>query len=115
RSVRGVVGRPVNLSRVQDGVSSSTNINECSLHAGEHILNFPEIHVPYQRGLTVPGHVVLYEHVVFKSTDLYPVLDRAYDHAPVDGLTSGEELGLSNHGTTTPSLTSLTPALLFCF
>ena len=61
------------------------------------------------------GHVVLYQHVVFKYGDLVEAVFFAHDHLAVHAFAAGQEFGFSHDGATASGGASFTAALALGF
>src|SRR5690606_29467039 len=111
--VAGLDAVPVDLAGVQHGVAAAPDVDEGGLHAGEHVLHTAEGHVPDQGRVLVAGDVVLDEDVVLDNADLRAAVLGAHDHHAVDGLATGEELGLGHDRAAPAGVASVaTPLLL---
>ncbi len=113
--VAGLRSIPVDLAGVEHRVAATADVDERRLHAGEDVLDAPEVHIPDQGCFLGPRDVVLDENLVFEDTDLDTAVLRADDHLAVDGLASCEELGFGDHRTATARIPAVTTALLLGF
>ncbi len=91
---------PVDLTGVENTVAATSDVDERSFHAGEHVLDTSEVHVAdHRRGRRV-GDEVLDQHSVFEDCylcsrmRLTAVCPIAHNHDAIDGLTTREELRL---------------------
>ena len=71
-----VLGRPVHLAGVQDGVASASDVDERRLHPRQDVLDAAEVDVADHRLGARTGHVVLHELALLEHGDLValPVL-----------------------------------------
>ena len=105
-------GVPVDLTGIEDGVAALADVDERRLHRGKDVLHAAEIDVAGHRDVGRLVDVVLHEHAVLEHTHLGAALTVAHDHDPVDGLATGEELGLGDDGAAASGLAALAAALL---
>ncbi len=75
-----VLGRIVDLARVQHRVSSPADVDEGRLHAREHVLHAAQIDVADHRVRALASHVVLHQHALFEDRDLVAVTVLGDDH-----------------------------------
>src|SRR5699024_7229765 len=104
-------GVPVDLTGVEHGVAALAEVDEGSLHAGQHVLHAAQVDVADHRGLRLAGDVVLHEHAVLEHRDLRAAVALAHDHVAVDGLPPREELRLGDGRAAPPGVPPLTAAL----
>ena len=105
-------GLPVDLTGVQNGVASASDVDEGSLHARQYVLHATEVDISDQAGIRGLGHVMLDEHSIFEHPDLDTVELGANDHFAVDTLAAGEKFGLGDHRAAAACVASITAALL---
>ena len=75
-----VLGRVVDLARVQDAVATATDVDERRLHAGKHVLHATQVDVAHHRSGPGAGDVVLDQHVFLEHRDLVAVAVLGDDH-----------------------------------
>ena len=105
-------GIPVDLTGIQHGVAALADVDECGLHARQHVLDPAEVDVAGHRGVGLARDVVLNQDPVLEHADLGAVLLVAHDHDALDALATCQKLCLGDDRATTPSLTALTATLL---
>ncbi len=102
-------GVVVDLPGVENRIAALADVDERRLHARKHVLNPTEIDVSGIRPGTCPGHEMLDKHSVLKHRDLRAVTGVAHDHASLDRLATGQELGFGDDRRTAAAVV---PALL---
>ena len=85
-------GVPVDLAGVEHGVAAASDVDECCLHARQHVLHLAEVDVANHGGRRLLRDVVLDEHVVFEHADLRAFAVLPDHHDAVDGLAARQEL-----------------------
>src|SRR5690606_25355339 len=112
RLVAGLNRIPVDLTRVEHGVASTTDVDECRLHRRKNVLHATEVHVANERRFLSPGDVVLDEHAIFQHANLRAALLRAHDHLAVNRLAACKELCLGDDRAATASVAAIAATLL---
>ena len=87
---------PVDLARVEHGVTAASNIDEGGLHRGQHVLHLAQVHVANQGVLLGLRHEVLGQHAVLEHTNLDAAILLTNQHLTVHGLAASQELGLGH-------------------
>ena len=88
-----VLGPVVHLTRIEHAVTTTADVDESGLHAGKHILNAAQVHVSDHRRRTLPGYIVLDEHVFLEHRDLVSFAPLG-DHHQLVGDARGKDRGL---------------------
>ena len=87
---------PVDLARVEHGVTASSNVDEGGLHGGQYVLHLAQVHVANQGVLLGLRHEVLSQHAVLKHTNLDAAVLLTNQHLTVHGLAASQELSLGH-------------------
>src|SRR5699024_2040677 len=103
---------PVHLTGVEDRIAALADVDECRLHAGQHVLHAAQVHVADERGLRgVLAQVVLDRDAVLHDDQLRAAGLLADEHGARDGLAAGQELGLGQKRAAATGLAALAAAL----
>ena len=108
-------GIPVHFTGIEDGVTTTANINECGFHRGQHILHATEVDVADHRLLGATSNVVLHQQIIFEDRDLIQTIMISDHHLTIHGLATSQELRLSNTVATATFTTSFLATLLLRF
>ena len=107
-------GIPVDFASVQNGVAALPDVDERSLHAGQHVLHAPEVDIADQRTLLpLLRKIVLNGNAVFSHNQLGSAVFFAHDHRALNRFSAGEEFGFrddraaASGGTTFPTALAL--------
>ena len=105
-------GVPVDLTRVENAVAGLSDIDKGRLHAGQDVLNPPQVDIADRGDLLYVGDIVLHQDVVFNDRNLCVLFLFTHHHEPVDTLTAGQEVLLHQLGLARTLATVVAPTLL---